>query len=139
MWYATTGQLRAAERTGHQMIGLAERLGTMHLADLAWARLALAEACLQRDELDDAGCSPRRLGPRVRSAAHADLRLTMLARVRLAVGDLSEANEISLAARHEAAYARLPGPTRRPCRSSRRNCAWRPAIPGGPAAVLRLG
>jgi LuxR family transcriptional regulator, maltose regulon positive regulatory protein len=114
MWNAMVGRLQAAARLGRETLGLADRLGLMHVSDLSWARLALAEVHFQWDQLDEA----HRLVEQALNDACGE-PLTLIAgiiasaKVRLALGQLSEAHELLLAARQEAAHARVPRTIRR--------------------------
>jgi LuxR family transcriptional regulator, maltose regulon positive regulatory protein len=114
MWHATVGRLHSAARLGRETLGLADRLGLMHVSDLSWARLALSEVHFQWDQLDEA----HRLVEQALNDASGE-PLTLIAgiiasaKVRLALGQLAEAHELLLAARQEASYAKVPRPVHR--------------------------
>jgi LuxR family maltose regulon positive regulatory protein len=114
MWNAVTGRLQTAARLGRETLGLADRLGLMHVSDLSWARLALAEVHYQWDQLDE---DNRLVEQALNDACGESLTLVAgimaAARVRLARGLLAEAHELLLAARQESSYARVPRPVRR--------------------------
>jgi LuxR family maltose regulon positive regulatory protein len=102
-WYAHHGRLRAAVRTGREALALADRLGLTHVSDLGWARLALAEAYYQWDRLGES----RRLVEEAVSHSCGDSLLLIAAaitqaKLRLAAGQLSDAHEALVSARHEA-------------------------------------
>jgi LuxR family maltose regulon positive regulatory protein len=111
---ATRGRLRAAARTGRETLVLAGRLGLMHTSDLGWVRLALAETQYQWDRQDEA----RQLVEQALDQSYGDAQMliagsVLQAKVRFALGEIAEAYQILLTARHEAAYTDVPGPQRR--------------------------
>jgi LuxR family maltose regulon positive regulatory protein len=114
MLHATRGRLRAAVRTGQEMLDLADRLGLSHVTDLGWARLGLAEAYYQWNRLDEA----QLLLEQAQDHAYADAAmlvtgLIMQARVLVAQGHLAEGYDRIQTARHEATAGRVVHPVRR--------------------------
>jgi LuxR family maltose regulon positive regulatory protein len=114
LWYAAQGRLRAAARTGRETLALAGQLGLMHMADLGWVRLALAEAHFQWDRLDEA----RLLAEQALDHAYGDANMlicaaVMQARIRSAADDVAGAYELMLGARREAGGSAIGPPLRR--------------------------
>jgi LuxR family maltose regulon positive regulatory protein len=113
-WYAALGRLHDAVRTAGEALDSGHRLGLAQSTDLGWSRLALAEAYLQWDRLEDAWrCADTTLDS---SGGDRLVQLTATivhARLRLATGQLADAYDTLRTADHESVTADLPAPARR--------------------------
>jgi LuxR family maltose regulon positive regulatory protein len=88
---ASRGRLHAATRAAELAQSTAERYGLAPAGELAWARLAMAEVCFQRDRLDDA----RRYAAQALDQGHQEASALAIAsiigaRVAAATGDPTE-------------------------------------------------
>jgi LuxR family maltose regulon positive regulatory protein len=88
---ASRGRLHAATRAAELAQSTAERHGLTPAGELAWARLAMAEVCFQRDRLDDA----RRYAAEALDEGHQEAPALAIAsiigaRVAAAGGDIGE-------------------------------------------------
>ncbi len=88
---ASRGRLHAATRAAELAQSTAERHGLAPAGELAWARLAMAEVCFQRDRLDEA----RRYAAQALDEGHQEAPALAIAaiigaRVAAAAGDSAE-------------------------------------------------
>lgn len=112
--HATLGRLYDAVRVGTESLDHGCRIGLAESVELSWSRLALAEAYLQWDRLDEAW----RCVEAAQAGSGGDRAVRLAAavletRIRVATGRLGQAYETVRAAQHESAAGDVPAPTRR--------------------------
>jgi LuxR family maltose regulon positive regulatory protein len=112
--YAMLGHLHDAVRTAAEALDLSQQVGLGQVTDLSWGRLALAEAYLQWDRLEDAWrCADAALDG---FSGDPLIQLTgtiLQARILAATGRLADADDALRAAHHESVSADMPAPARR--------------------------
>jgi LuxR family maltose regulon positive regulatory protein len=152
-WHAALGHLHDAVDCAGEALELGNRFGLGQLADLGWARLALAEAYFHWNRLDDSGrCADAAVDNSCGDRLIQLWGTILQVRIRTATGRLEDAHRMVRAARREMVTSDLPAPVKRALSlvdgelrlacgdlAGARECAT--AWPGsgplpGPAAVL---
>jgi LuxR family maltose regulon positive regulatory protein len=152
-WHAALGHLHDAVDCAGEALELGNRFGLGQLADLGWARLALAEAYFQWNRLDDSGrCADAAVDNSCGDRLIQLWGTILQVRIRTATGRLEDAHRMVRAAQREMVTSDLPAPVKRALSlvdgelrlacgdlAGARECAT--AWPGsdplpGPAAVL---